>query len=494
MKKLFKSFLVGGLSIAAASALFAGVGSAKDITEVFASGGTLEWHTFYVALDDSYVASKGYTNCSVKSNVNTGNGGHGWQSNVGEIISDDRYAGYTVYELQYAEDYGGYNDFQIQILSNSTWAEQKVIYAGNWDSTSYENQIYFYEGTKSGTWEAYTPLVSWDIHGYAVLDGVLDTSVDYIDKTVRGGTSYNAPGRPDVGNLKHFSGWYKDIGCTQGQEFTSDTVNNNLTIYAKITTMTLDSYFYWIDKDSSDLAGGTVHFFGEYTNDWNNGLSIASCKVSDVLLLEGQGKLYKIPVPSIGNYQVILHNGNVQTFDMTITQHAVIYTKFDNTGGNGISYYSYNVNTNAGLAADLLVDVETVRTNVSASGDIGSMSLCGVLPSEAARLYGIYEGFTGELAGVKTMVDKSYTFTYNPNAKNDLDSEHEQNVTFDKIMEQLYEIAMRDATFASEHPASNRIISMFDNDSNINASVLIIIICASVLAVGATFVLRRKEN
>jgi|GEM_PF-5910313 len=486
--KLKNVFVTLGLSLA----LGTGAGIASIITnneklaELSAAGGTMTAHTVYVAIYNNILAS--YTAPSVKINSNTG--GSGWKQETAVNLNDTTtYSGYTVFSGHYYEDWGGMDALQFQILDGGVWKEQHQP-IGSWDTSSYEGKVYFYADnavdSKGGTWDdsysPVTPIVYHTITKSAVefINGVAQSPADWSLGTdeVIDGASYPVPAGVTK-NLEHFVGWYTDAACTS--EYEETEIEDDLTLYAKYEQLSLDSYFYWTEKDSSDLIEGSVHFWGEYQAD----VTIEDCLVSEVLNLKGEGHLYKIPVPSSGNIECILIHGIYQTWNIeSITRGAVYYTWYDKTQDNK-AYYNYVASSDMGLAADFVVEFENYREAVSETSSIKQYSICGITPANAAYIYGKYEELD---SGVKSDVDASYTYTYVGK-----DTTVEDNILFSRIMPEIYTIALKDATFAQTHHA----ISISPNFINADNSALVIAVTAfvAILATGGFFFLRRrKEN
>ena len=495
--KLKKIFVTLGLSLAVGMGVSAGlcaVGSEAKETNAATST------TVYCALDvNSIVTDLSISNLVVKCNVNYKGDGDDWYAHPMSDIGDGTsYPGKRVYTVTFDDKYNGLGCIQFQVLDGDTWKTQYQVFGTKqWTNPSTYNgklvELYWSNSSLTGgSWVDYTPTVSkWTVTKMAVefINGVALEPADWNlgNDEVYDGVSHSIPGAT-YKNLEHFVGWYTDAACSTIYSGTA-SVSSDFTIYAKYERLTLDSYFYWIDKESGDLANGYVYFWGEYqTGMGTDGVSIASCKVSDVLSLQGEGHLYKIPVPSSGNISCLLHTSddNVKTFDITnIVRGAVYYTSYHDQGGDGKYYYEPSPSADEGLAADFLIEFETYRNAVAASSSIKQYSICGISPSDAAKLYVKYENLD---ENVKAHVDASYTYTYAGK-----DTTDEDNILFSRIMPEIYNIALKDATFAQTHHAIN-ISPIFINADN---SSLIISIAAltAILATGGFFFLRRrKEN
>lgn len=327
-----------------------------------------------------------------------------------------------------------------------------------------------------------------DVSQYAVVDGVAETTPFNVDPIPEGSTY----AKPDavIREGYHFGGWYTTAACST--EYTPITVDDDMSIYAKYTTITLDSYIYWTDKDSSALAGGRVYYFGEYKNSWDEGPLLSSYEVSGgAMSLHNEGHLYKIPVPSIGDYQIILHNGSNQTSDMTVTPHSIYYTAYDHVWESK-SYYSYSAGDDAmAAAADFLAAAEAKRNAAQFKGL--NYTVCGVSQTDAQTLINTYDTVLDDEA--RGYVNDSIVYTYNPAKSADeqaaLDPKDQTNITYDLIVAKLREIA------SGNGPSANtKGISLFGDIDNSTPIMLVVIISVvSLTAVGGyIFLKRRKEN
>ncbi len=478
--------------LAALLAVGAGVGVAANRggVSVKAAGGTEENHTIYVAVSTSTVESDAYTDFNVRVNSNIGDSGTWRQKTLTKTSDTTTYEGMTVFAGVYVEKYGGLDNLQIQLYDGNTWKEQKEPVT-SWDTTSYAGKLYNYS---TGEWvEGYTPSITYrTVTQYAVKDGVLDsTNPISVDSSVIDGSSYDVPSSPVIANY-HFEGWYLNEGCTEAFE-SAITVSADTSIYAKLTTFEIDSYIYWTDKSSSDLTD--VYFYGEYAPTAWPGDDLSLYIVSDVLYYNGEGKLYKIPVPSNANYKMVI-NGSVtedsvtyecKTSDLTVENERLYYTWFDNTYEKTKWYGASAVDS---TAADFVARVETIRNNVEADTEkkILDYSVCGISPSDAYDLYNEYYGLS---EADKALVDASYTYTYS-GSYDGKTVPSETNVYFSSIMNTLKNIA-EDGGYTVKG-SSLYFLSESQKDNNM---MIIIISSAAATALLATVLLilkKRKHN
>ena len=405
LMKLKKLLGIVGLTAFVGIAAFAGAALTNSKGQEVKAA--TEETTFYVDVQNSLW---GYSNIDeVKVHLWGETPGDVWIYDAGSGLSKVTVKGVNYVSFSIA-DHAGVSGFDVYCWNKDS--------AGN--STVWTEFSQFSEGQNliivgsNGKWTENQPvtlgtLELGEMHTvtkYAVLDGVLQETPLGTD-SIGDGNTYDVPAKPALENLQHFAGWYADQACTE--EYVAKAVTADMSIYAKVESIEVDSYFYWTDKDSADLKDGRVHFFGDYVNSWDEGPHISDYLVSGgALSLNNEGCLYKIPAPSKGDYKVVLHNGDVQTFDMEITLGAVHYTKFDNTGG-GKHYYSYSASDVMGLAADFLIEAEAIRNAATYKGL--NYSVCGIGEADAKKLVGLYNALSDEVRG---FVDNSCAYTYNP--------------------------------------------------------------------------------
>ena len=110
-----------------------------------------------------------------------------------------------------------------------------------------------YTAQFASTTRQYT--VTFDANGHG--SAPANQTVDY-------GTNVTEPSAPTATGYT-FGGWYKESGCTDAWNFTTDVVTGNITLYAKWTAKALTNYR--TDCDACNLLtgfasiSGTYHFF-----------------------------------------------------------------------------------------------------------------------------------------------------------------------------------------------------------------------------------------
>ena len=109
--------------------------------------------TFYLALDASKTRNNNNC-CTVYSNVKRGD--NNWQE-ITLTKTSYTYNGKVVYQGTHDFTYGGYNNWQFYLKENGNQHWYKEIYAGSWNSTLHNGQLYVYENSNwvsSPSWDA----------------------------------------------------------------------------------------------------------------------------------------------------------------------------------------------------------------------------------------------------------------------------------------------------------------------------------------------------
>lgn len=387
-------------------------------------------------------------------------------------------------------------------IANYTDSTGMQVYAWNYDKQGHISEtinassltagINLITVGSSGSWDVKQPVTlgtltfgsTVDVIKYGVFDGVLDSTSIGKD-TISKDSTYAVPDSI-VKSGYHFEGWFTDANCQT--KYTDSTVSANMNLYGKYTSLTVDSYVYYITGVSSNPIFTHVYFFGEYNNNDNQwpgtALSSYASEIHGVFSFENNLQLiYKIPVPSVAEFSFILNDGsnNAQTHDVKGTPGAGYWFWLK----DGESKYSWSVNADAGAAIDLIVDVEAKRNAVSASGNILSYSICGISSSDAATLYNRYLALS---ANAKGFVDRSTTYTYS-GAYDGTIVPSEENVYYYDIMVQLRAIAVK----------GNQTVNDAKLIVEINAgnSTLVVVTIASIISlslVSAFFLLRKKRK
>lgn len=478
--KLKNLFLTLGL--AAVLGIGAGVGltNKQNSREVKAA---TEETTFYVDVTDSFWGAGNINNVKI----------HLWGEDIGDVYIYDNGTGrsfVTISDVTYVSfsiaDHVGAIGFEVYCWDMN--AEGNVA---EWTEFSAfaEGQNLISVGS-SDSWQTRQPVTLGTLKLPEIFT-VTKTAIEFSNgvatgntwtigsESVEEGATYEVPASPDAVNLEHFVGWYSDETCETA--LVPQTITAATTIYAKFNKLTVDSYFYWI-SESSEPVFDHVYFFNEYQTTVWPGDEIADYEVSGVLTFNGLSqKIYKIPVPSEGDVAVILNDANdKQTYDMyDIERRAGYYTWLKAGEGK----YSYNANSDAGAALDLLLRAENIRNGVRKDdGAPADYSVCGISASDAASLYNEYFALSD---GAKGMVDNTTTYTYNGT---DVDPEHQTGVSYQAIMNQLREIAQKGGQTVS---ASN---SFGVNENDFTAIIVVVIAITSVLACGTMLIIKRRKQ
>ena len=478
--KLKNLFVTLGASLALGVGALAGA-FAGEAKEVKATGGSETTHSFYIAVDTTKLGE--LSSPVVHVNIKMDTGDDTWRDRVASDLGDiETYSGYRTFAGTYSELWNGYKVFQIQLYDGTTFEEQVEIYNGTWGTDDYTNKIYFYGGTKGGTWETgYSPsLTQHTVTKLAVefVDGVSQGAADWDlgSDSVYDGVVYPVPGGVTK-NLEHFVGWFSDLACTV--EYTASAITADKTLYAKYERLSVDSYFYWTDKDSTDLTN--IYFFGEYAPVAWPGDSLADFKVSEVVNFHGEGSLYKIPVPSSGSFQFVMNNNNnVKTGDTSVVDKSFLYTFFNNED-SGIYWYGTSWNANSAAAAEVVSAIEYKRNEVTASGDIKDYSICGISADDAADLWEAYYDLTEDQQG---LVDSSFTYTYKGDGSDD-----EDNIYFYDIVRELRDLAVSGGKTVS---GGLPFIEMIN--SNGSAAIIVVASTIALTTFAVALILRKKRN
>ena len=312
---------------------------------------------------------------------------------------------------------------------------------------------------------------------YAVLDGVKQGSTYGDPEEVVKGTTYAVPGRASWSGY-HFVGWYTNEACTSA--YVAAALNDDLTLYAKFTTLSKDSYIYYV-TNSESATPNMIHTWGGDTEYAANNVSIVSitgvAEVHGVISFQGTSQLiYKIPVSSeSGDTSFKFHYNNWASESSEMTLAAGSAYKW----GPEVGYDE----AAAGDALDFLIAAEAIRNAVTASGKIKAYSVCGISAGDAEDLCDDYNDLSAKARGY---VDDSNTFTYNPE-----NTSEEIAISYYDVMEQLAKIA--GGVALNGHSAPKSLISLAV-ESNTSMIIIVVISATALIAVGGFFLLRKKRE
>lgn len=330
----------------------------------------------------------------------------------------------------------------------------------------------------SVSWSTLDVGTTYTVTKYGVYDGVLDDEHPIGSDTVGSGDTYAVPSRENKTGY-HFVGWYTTSACTVA--YTAKAITENTSVYAKYTSLSKDSYIYYI-TDSSEATPNMIHTWGGDMEYANKDVTITgitgAAEVHGVTRFRNTDYLiYKIPFSSeSGDTSFKFHYNNWQTQSSEKTLVA----------GNAYQWEDGGIATNevaGGDALDFILALEAKRNAVTASGSIKAYSVCGISAEDSATLCTTYNELSATARGY---VDTSYTYTY----KRD-DSSKNDNVSFYDIMEQL---AKQAGVVALTGHSASRLVPMSSTGSN-NAGVIIAIVASfALITVVGCILIKRKHN
>ena len=484
----FKKLLGGGL-LAAVLALGVGAGLTVRSESKEADASTSETTIYIKISSDTVWNSWGFDETKVKVKL--------WNGNEG---TDD----YFIWDHTKTASAGGFDKITIQSVdyyafsrpsgktAGCVYYDNKGDWAANYTTTftfagaaEGNNLLTVSGGSNTGP---VSPSVQWGtldvsttvkIHKYGICDGDTDNPIDLGEDSIDEGSTYAVPGSVRRDGY-HFGGWFTESDCLESHRYIAQVLNDDLDLYARFTTLSKDSYIYYLQDEATNnliYTWGGEKEFGE-----TNGQSIASIgtELHGVLNFENRTQyIYRIPFSS-------------EAADTTLKFYYGSWT--DETLGMqlvaGAAYWwskeSDTHNTDAGAAIDLLLKIEAARNSAQYKGL--NFSVCGINKDLAEDLIDEYDNTLTD--GGRAFVDGTYTKTYDP-SKSASESPSEVQVKYSLIIAKLREIA--DGT---EPNLNTRSISLFGDIDNSTPIMLVVIISVvSLTAVGGyIFLKRRKEN
>ena len=275
-------------------------------------------------------------------------------------------------------------------------------------------------------------VTEYTVSEYAVVDGTAEATA-YATETAYGNASFT-PTTVTRAGYTH-GGWYTDVACTTA--YFAATPTANLTLYAKYTTLPIDSYVYfkapaWT-KCFAYLFDAGAGQFGSWP-----GKQVTD--VTDGVNYQGSG-IYRVGYNStVGDTKIIFNVGTgdkstetkTQTADLTLTSGS--YYKIDDASTG---------DADLGKGAAVVYDINAARRAVAASGSIAVSSLCGVSKANAQTLINEYDALNATAQGyVNSATDYTYDYT---------DSTHatKVNVTVNYMVAELRVIAASGSGTAS---------------------------------------------
>ena len=209
--------------------------------------------TFYLAIEHA----KMYNNnncCGAQFNVKYGGSDNEWKGWTTMEKTDKTYNGKILYKTTYSFPYNGYYNWQFRMEESGNQHWYKQVYAGSWNTTLHNNQIYDYENAK---WVNYTCDDSFtvyfvnkdnwsDVKAYA-WNGNCDNNADYpgasmtqTDKTYNGYNIYSITLNKRYANIlfNGSNGKTSDLSCYSNKD--KMYYNNDWIDYTHDVTVTFD--------------------------------------------------------------------------------------------------------------------------------------------------------------------------------------------------------------------------------------------------------------
>ena len=209
--------------------------------------------TFYLAIEHA----KMYNNnncCGAQFNIKYGGGNSEWKGWTTMEKTDKTYNGKILYKTTYSFPHNGYYNWQFRMEESGNQHWYKEVYAGSWNTTLHNNQIYDYENAK---WVNYTCDDSFtvyfvnkdnwsDVKAYA-WNGNCDNNADYpgasmtqTDKTYNGYNIYSITLNKRYANIlfNGSNGKTSDLSCYSNKD--KMYYNNDWIDYTHDVTVTFD--------------------------------------------------------------------------------------------------------------------------------------------------------------------------------------------------------------------------------------------------------------
>lgn len=486
----FKKLLGGGL-LATVLALGVGAGLAVRSESKEADASTSETTIYIKISSDTVWNSWGFDEAKVKVKL--------WNGNEG---TED----YFIWDHTKTASDGGFDKITIQSVdyyafsrpsgktAGCVYYDDKGSWAANYTTTftfagaaEGNNLLTVSGGSNTGP---VSPSVQWGtldvsttvkIHKYGICDGDTDNPINLGEDSIDEGSTYAVPGSVRRDGY-HFGGWFTESDCLESHRYTAQVLNDDLNLYAKFTTLSKNSYIYYLQDTATNnyvYTWGGENEFGP-AGSQGSAITSVSTEVHGVLNFEGRTQyIYKIEFSSEAadtSLKFHYNNWEKETHQMQLVAGAAYW-------------WSETIdahNTDAGAAIDLLLKIEAARNGAEYKGL--EFSVCGIKQDVAEDLIDEYDNTLTD--GGRAFVDGTYTKTYDP-SKSASESPSEVRVQYSLIIAKLREIA--DGT---EPNLNTRSISLFGDIDNSTPIMLVVIISVvSLTAVGGyIFLKRRKEN
>lgn len=305
------------------------------IAAIFMAGTNNVWGaTFYLAIE----SAKTYNNnncCGAQFNVKYGGNDNEWKGWTTMEKTDKTYNGKILYKTTYSFPYNGYYNWQFRMEESGNQHWYKEVYAGGWNATLHDNQIYDYENAK---WVNYTCDDSFtvyfankdnwsDVKAYA-WNGNCDNNADYpgasmtqTDKTYNGYNIYSITLNKRYANIlfNGSNGKTSDLSCYSNKD--KMYYNNDWIDYTHDVTVTFDENGHGTKPTAQRVIKGskiteptalsaTGYTFGGWykeaacTNKWNFTTDLANTDLT--LYAKWSPISYKInyTAPTNGTYTI----------------------------------------------------------------------------------------------------------------------------------------------------------------------------------------------
>ena len=229
-----------------------------------------------------------------------------------------------------------------------------------------------------------------------------------------------------------------------------------------------DSYIYYISDSNSATNNKIYSWDVKQFGSWS-GTNITSVsgvtEVQGVLHFDGNNvKIYKIPFSSRDTGLLFNYNGSSQSANKTF--------------GEGYAYtWTENDPQAAGLALELLLDIENARNSASWSGH--NYSVCGISSTDAKAFVNRYNALNSTAKGY---FNNSTTYTYK-----DSSASAQDNISYRLIIERL-------AIISGVSVSSSQLMKNLSNKQNYTLVITIVGVITLASLVGTLFLLRKKRK
>ena len=258
-------------------------------------------------------------------------------------------------------------------------------------------------------------------------------------------------------------------------------VSNGLRIHKQQAAAS--SYVYYVSDSASATPNKAYTFggdggLGEQLGAWPGTAITAIPGVEEITnngvvhFQNNNVRIYKIPLNLGGdndNHIIFNYNGETQSNSLYLKPGTALWWSNE---------YEYT-NDQAGLALDLIIQIEEIRNAVEAAGDIKVDSICGISKSDATTLVNGYKALSAETR--LTYIDCSKVLTYKADK-----TEGNEMVSFYDILAFLankYKLSL----------PSNEGLQVASNNDTTLMIVIIAVSAISLLAVASFFFIRKRK-